>query len=250
MDPGSRLRPVAGPWALSVLQTHWSVRDLETWFPLAVGSTDLDPSALITAGMLSDLEPWIDAAAAQRRLGFAWTGDVNECSGTHRREAFAWLRGEVERETALFALALGCDLTRLQLHFRSSWPVLSQADETVSSHTHHGANLSAVYYISVPEGPGGTLVFENVGAPNSLGPEFGEPGTALTGEANPLNLREACYPPRAGRLLLFPARQPHAVRAHGADALRVSITFDIALVDRDAKPHPADEPIDALDLFR
>lgn len=223
--------------------------DLETWFPLAIGSTDLNPSAAVTAGMLADLEPWISAAAAQHRPRFAWTGDVNDCSEIHRREAFSWLRAEVEREAALFALALGCDLTRLQLHFQSSWPVLSQAEEAVSSHSHHGASLSAVYYVSVPEGPGGTLVFDNIGAPNSLGAEFGEPGTALTREANPLNLSEACYPPRAGRLLVFPARQPHAVRAHGADALRVSITFDIGLADRDAKRRLGDEPLDALDLF-
>jgi len=213
--------------------------DLETWFPLAVGSSDLNASSEVTALMLADLEPEIAAAAAQRRLGFAWTGDVNECGQLHERPAFAWLRAEVAREAANFARALGCDLDRLQLHFQSSWPVLSEPEETVASHAHLGAALSAVYYLSVPEGPGGTLVFENVGVPNSLGAEFGEPGTALTHAANPLNLLEACYTPRAGRLLVFPARQPHAVRAHQADALRVSITFDLALLPRES-PRPTD----------
>ena len=205
---------------------------LETWFPLAIGSTDLDPSPAITAGMLADLEPEIAAAAAQRRLGFAWTGDVNECGQIHQRTAFAWLGDEVTREAAAFALALGCDLERLQVEVQSSWPVLSEPEETVAPHAHLGASLSAVYYLSVPEGLGGTLVFENVGVPNSLGAEFGEPGTPLTREANPLNLREACYAPRAGRLLVFPARQTHAVRAHQAEALRISITFDLVLVPR------------------
>lgn len=206
--------------------------DLETWFPLAVGSADLAPSPDQTAAMLADLAPEIAAAAAQHRHDFAWTGDVNDCSQIHERPAFAWLRGEVAREASAFASALGCDLDRLELRFHSSWPVLSEPHETVASHTHAGASLSAVYYLSVPGGHGGTLVFENVGLPNSLGPEFGEPGTPLTREANPLNLREACYAPREGRLLVFPARQPHAVRAHEGEALRISITFDLVLANR------------------
>lgn len=53
---------------------------------------------------------------------------------------------------------------------------------------------------------------------------------------------ESPPPPRPNR--------SHALRPHGADALRVSITFDIALVDRDAKPRLGGEPLDALDLFR
>jgi uncharacterized protein (TIGR02466 family) len=208
--------------------------DLETWFPLAVGSADLAPSPEQTAAMLSDLQPEIAAAAIQRRLGFAWTGDVNECGQVHERAAFVWLRAEVAREATSFAQALGCDLKQLRVEVQSSWPVLSEPHETVASHTHLGAQLSAVYYLSVPEGHGGTLVFENVGLPNSLGAEFGEPGTPLTRAANPLNLREANYTPREGRLLLFPARQPHAVRAHEGETLRISITFDLVLVPVDA----------------
>lgn len=207
---------------------------IETWFPLAVGQCDLAPTAATTAGMLADLEPWVAAAAAQRRLSYAWTGDVNGFADLHRRPAFAWLRAQVEREVRAFALALGSDGSRASLYFQASWPVLSRGREAVASHTHRTASLSAVYYLVVPAGPGGTLVFENVSSPNALGPGFGEPGTAPLGPVNPLNETEACYAPQAGRLLVFPARQPHSVRPHGADALRVSITFDIALVAREA----------------
>jgi uncharacterized protein (TIGR02466 family) len=211
---------------------------IETWFPLAVATCDLAPTAAVTAGMLAALAPSIAAAAVQRRLGSAWTGDVNGCSDLHRREPFAWLRREVEREALEFVVALGGDASRLRLHFQGSWPVLSQSEESVSSHTHMTASLSAVYYLKVPDGVGGTLVFENLSSPNALGPDFGQSGTAVTRESNPLNVREACYQPREGRLVLFPARQPHAVRPHGAHDLRVSITFDIAVVPRDAKARP------------
>ena len=202
---------------------------IQTWFPLAVASVDLEPSPTTRTEMLAALGPWIAAAQAQRRLDFAWTGDVNGCVDLHNQVPFAWLRGGVERQARAFLSALGCDLPRLSPHFLGSWPVLSSGQESVASHTHAGASLSAVYYLQVPEGPGGTLVFENVGNPNSLGAEFGEAGTPTTRASNPYNLQETCYEPREGRLLLFSARQPHAVRAHGGESLRISITFDIGL---------------------
>ena len=92
-------------------------------------------------------------------------------------------------------------------------------------------------------------MFENVGNPNSLGADFGEAGTATTREANPFNVQEACYEPREGQLLLFPARQPHAVRPHGADALRISITFDIGLGAAPAQRAPSAPAQRAGDLF-
>ncbi|MGE0708802.1 MAG: TIGR02466 family protein [Planctomycetota bacterium] len=185
--------------------------------------------------MLADLGPSIAAAAGQRRLRFAWTGDVNGSDDLHRRAAFAWLRGEVEREARAFLAALGCELPRLQLYFQSSWAVLSTAAEVVAEHSHPQANLSAVYYLQIPAGDGGELVFENVSQPNALGPDLDRPDLV---RPNALNARQACYQPREGRLLLFSSRQPHHVRAHGADELRVSITFDLAVAPRETADDP------------
>lgn len=224
---------------------------IDQWFPLAVATCDLAPTAATTAAMIDALQPAIAAAGVQKRLGFAWTGDVNECNDIHRWPAFAWLRSQVEREALEFIVALGCDASRVRLYFQGSWPVLSTAREAVSSHTHMTASLSAVYYLKIPQGAGGTLVFENLGSPNALGAGFGEPGTAMTRESNPLNLQEACYAPKEGCMHLFSARQPHAVRPHGTDELRVSITFDIAIVARDPKQDPSlIRAEDSWDAFR
>jgi uncharacterized protein (TIGR02466 family) len=179
--------------------------------------------------MLDELRPEIAAAARQRRPSFAWTGDVNGSSDLHQRASFTWLRRSVEREALAFVSALGGDLSRLQLYFQSSWAVLSTASEVVALHSHMQASLSAVYYLQVPAGTGGSLVFANVSNPNGLGPWLNAPGLVST---NPLNAREACYQPREGRLLLFSARQPHSVRAHGTDELRIAITFDVAVAPR------------------
>lgn len=179
--------------------------------------------------MLADLESSVAQAAAQRRPGVAWTGDVNEDGALHRRPAFAWLCAEVAREARAFAGALGCEVSRLRFSYLQTWAVLCGAGEAVASHTHRGASLSAVYYLQVPQGAGGELVFECLSQPNWLGPGFGEPGSALAQGANAFNRREARYPPREGQLLLFPAQAPHAVEPHQGSELRISITFDLGI---------------------
>lgn len=216
--------------------------EIHTWFPLAVATHDLAPPPASKADMLAELAPFVAQAEQQQRPDFAWTGDVNGCGDLHRRPAFAWLRGEVERDVRAFVLALGGGKPHERLWFQASWPVLSLAAETVASHTHLTASVSAVYYLEVPAGSGGTLVFENWGRSNALAPGFGEAGDPNTAAPNALNATEACYAPQEGRLVLFPARQPHFVRAHGAAELRIAITFDIGLT-----PHGPDRPDPAPD---
>lgn len=209
---------------------------IDPWFPLAVASCELSPSAAAREAMLAALAPSVAQAAAQRRPGVAWTGDVNEAGALHRRPAFAWLCGEVAREARAFAQQLGCDLSALRCSFLQTWAVLCSAGEAVASHTHRGASLSAVYYLQVPAGAGGELVFESLSQPNWLGPGCGEEGSPLSRTRTPFNLREARYPPQEGRLLLFPAQAPHAVEPHQGSALRISITFDLGLAPLDDEP--------------
>ncbi|HBP18911.1 MAG TPA: hypothetical protein DEA08_14135 [Planctomycetes bacterium] len=142
--------------------------NVDAWFPLAVASRELEVSAEARAAMLADLAPSVAQAAAQRRPGVAWTGDVNEAGGLHRRPAFAWLCGEIAREARAFAAVLGCEVERLRFSYLQTWAVLCGPGEAVASHTHRGASLSAVYYLQVPEGAGGELVFECLSQPNWL----------------------------------------------------------------------------------
>lgn len=192
--------------------------------------------------MLADLAPSVARAAAQRRPKVAWTGDVNEEEALHRRPAFQWLSAEVAREARAFATSLGCDPGRLRFSYLQTWAVLCSPGEAVASHTHRGASLSAVYYLQVPEGAGGALLFESMSQPNWLGPGFGEVGSALTREVNAFNRTEARYQPREDQLLLFPAQAPHAVEPHQGAELRISITFDLGIT-------PLEEGSDAGDAF-
>lgn len=206
--------------------------EIETWFPLAVGIRDLRAPPGVTSAMRAALAPWCEAAAAQRRLGMAWTGDANGCQDLHAQGAFAWLREEVERGALAYLEALGCDLARVWPEFQASWPVVSSPGEVVTSHTHHSASLSVVYYLCVPPGSGGELVFENVCQPNRLGLGPERVDSPLAASLGPLNAREARYAPREQRLLLFAARQPHRVLAHQGPGVRISLTFDVGLAAR------------------
>lgn len=207
--------------------------DIQTWFPLAVATTDLSPSPSAKVAMLSEIEPYISESEFQFRHGFAWTGDVNDCMDIHLRESFSWLRERVEEETRKYVMALGADMERLQLYFQSSWPVLSRASETVSSHTHMTASLSAVYYLKIPAGLGGALIFENTQSPNAI--IIGSEAMDLEPGIHKLSARDAQYHPQEGQLIIFPARQSHSVTAHQNDQVRVAITFDIALIRRSTK---------------
>lgn len=204
--------------------------DIRTWFPLAIATTELSPPVEVTNAMLTELEPYISESEFQFRHGFAWTGDVNDCMDLHIRASFSWLRRRVEEETHKYVLALGGDMTRLQLYFQSSWPVLSRSAETVSPHTHMTASLSAVYYLKIPAGTGGTLIFENTQSPNGI--VIGAQDMDLQPGSHSLSARDAKYKPREGRLIIFPARQSHSVKAHKNAQLRIAITFDIALIRR------------------
>lgn len=202
--------------------------DIKTWFPLAVASAELMPELADTEAMLRELQPFIAEAERESRL-YAWTGDVNGCSDLHIRPAFQWLRGRVEEQVGQFIQALGFDTERVRPYFQSSWPVISNATEAVASHTHMSASLSVVYYLKIPPGDGGTLIFENVGRPNAI--VIGSSAENSLQTQNELNRNEALYKPKAGQLLIFPSRQPHKVKPHRSSELRVSITFDVALLE-------------------
>ncbi|MFT4929236.1 MAG: hypothetical protein ACI8WB_005367 [Phenylobacterium sp.] len=60
-------------------------------------------------------------------------------------------------------------------------------------------------------------------------------------EINPLNQQQISYQPTEGRLLLFPAKQPHGVAANQTDEMRISISFDFIMTARADKDWSEDE---------
>ncbi|NEP19537.1 MAG: hypothetical protein F6J97_22035, partial [Leptolyngbya sp. SIO4C1] len=121
---------------------------------------------------------------------------------------------------------------QLDLYIQRAWPVVARHQQEVGSHCHNTAHVSAVYYIAVPESDSdesGCLVFFDDTRPNEVSPGLGSENTDIIATWNYLNQDQVVYPPAAGRLLIFPAKQRHAVTLNHTEGLRVSLSFDIVL---------------------
>ena len=60
-------------------------------------------------------------------------------------------------------------------------------------------------------------------------------------EYNKFNFQQTNYDPIEGRLLIFPAKQPHDVTANETDDDRISISFDLILVAKNTKDKTSQE---------
>jgi uncharacterized protein (TIGR02466 family) len=124
------------------------------------------------------------------------------------------------------------DLSKVDLYIQRAWPIVSRTEQEVGSHCHNTAHISAVYYIKVPaEGTydPGRLVFFNDARVNEVSPGLGSENTDIVDDDNYLNQLHSDYVPVEGRLVMFPAKQRHAVTMNETEELRVSLSFDIVL---------------------
>ncbi|MEO1403418.1 MAG: TIGR02466 family protein [Cyanobacteria bacterium J06635_1] len=206
---------------------------LDTWFPLAIYYDDL-PNAPQHKTHLLQAALNLEQACQERRNfpDMAWTGDLHGVERIHTDPRFAWIVEQVELHTLTYLQALGLDLSKVELYIQRAWPVVSRHQQEVGAHCHNTAHISAVYYIEVPQSgtdEAGCLVFFDDTRPNEVSPGLGSENTDIIAEWNYLNQDQAVYLPTEGRLLLFPAKQRHAVMINHTEAKRVSLSFDIVL---------------------
>jgi uncharacterized protein (TIGR02466 family) len=213
---------------------------IETHFPLGIYIEDLSQAEQHQADLLQavwDLES--NEAEKHNFEGRAWTGDIHGVGAIHQDPRFGWLVGQVEQHTQQYLRELGLALEGVSLYIQRAWPVISRYGEEVGPHSHLTAHVSAVYYVSVPysgSDESGCLVFLNDSRQNEVSPGLGLENTELFTEWNGLNQDQVAYAPTEGRLIIFPAKQRHAVATNETPEARVSISFDILLT---AKPGAA-----------
>ncbi len=206
---------------------------IETWFPLALYLEDLWESADHQQSLL-DAVLALEQQSGERRAypEMAWTGDLHRISQIHTDPRFGWICAQVEAHTQIYLQELGVDLGQVDLYFQRSWPIVSRKGQAVGIHRHPTAHISAVYYIAVPDGQSedpGSLVFFDDARVNEICPGLGSENTQVIAEWTDLNLLQVVYPPVAGRLVIFPAKQRHEVTINTSDQIRVSLSFDIAV---------------------
>jgi uncharacterized protein (TIGR02466 family) len=206
---------------------------IETWFPLAIYHDDLADAALYQQDLVAAvLELERDGAERRNYPEMAWTGDLHGVAQIHTNPRFRWIVGQVERHTHIYLQELGVDLSKVDLYIQRAWPIVSRTEQEVGSHCHNTAHISAVYYIKVPVADTydpGRLVFFDDARVNEVCPGLGSENTDIVAEDNYFNQLQIVYEPVEGRLLLFPAKQRHAVTMNETDELRVSLSFDIVL---------------------
>ncbi|MCY6492558.1 TIGR02466 family protein [Leptolyngbya sp. GGD] len=206
---------------------------IETWFPLAIYYDDL-PDASEHQQALLDAVMQLEHQGAEPRNypEMAWTGDLHGVEQIHTYPAFSWIVKQVELHVATYLQEVGVDLSKVDLYIQRAWPIISRPDQGVGAHCHNTAHVSAVYYIKVPTGEmsdPGSLVFFNDARVNEVSPGLGSENTDIVDADNYLNQLDTAYAPVEGRLIIFPAKQRHAVTMNETDEVRVSLSFDIVL---------------------
>lgn len=208
---------------------------VDKWFPLAIYYADL-PGAknqnVALKEVILQLKNAADAEPVDPNLP-AWTGDVNGVGQIHSDPRFAWLVGQVEQHCIEYLRILGHDLNKISLYIQRGWPIVSQKGESVAVHAHHNANVSAVYYVDIPAGvdpsTAGVFVVHNKHGQNEVQTGIATKSTTAISDWNELNIKTAMYLPVPGRLLIFPAKQPHSVEPNQTDGVRISVSFDIVM---------------------
>lgn len=206
---------------------------LDTWFPLAIYHEDLPDAAQHQAALVEAILA-LEQAGYERRAfpDMAWTGDLHGVEQIHADPRFAWVVDQVETHTLIYLQELGLDLSRVELYIQRAWPVVSRHQQEVGAHCHNTANVSAVYYVAVPESgsdEAGCLTFFDDARPNEVSPGLGSENTDIIASWNYFNQDHALYLPTEGRLILFPAKQRHGVSVNHTEGLRISLSFDIVL---------------------
>lgn len=191
--------------------------------PLVVGTID-DPQ------MNADLEKAILA----RRAEHAGVRRSNIGGGWHSDTALLSWGGDAARRLAdqIIEMANGATARAAGNQARFSWRLegwanVSERGSANARHVHGGCYWSAVYYLRVDEGSGGSLILHDLRMPtlamhapylrfNNVQPE-----------------RDFRIKPEVGKLILFPSWLPHEVEPWDGDGLRISIAVNVTAVRAD-----------------
>lgn len=103
----------------------------------------------------------------------------------------------------------------------SIWANINKKGDYNSSHNHPACDMSGVYYVKVPAGDSGVLVFEDPRPSYVYGNRF------YVDRYTQGNMHGAT--PSEGTMFLFPSSLNHAVLSNNTDHDRISVSFNLVL---------------------
>lgn len=105
-------------------------------------------------------------------------------------------------------------------HVELAWLNINPPKSYNVKHLHPRSLFSGVYYISVPEGDSGNIVFEREPLMLSYLPNY------IVEYWNDMTSGTATYAPEEGKLLIFPSWLLHWVETNNTDHDRISLSFN------------------------
>lgn len=175
----------------------------------------LDSDMTVLNNYFQDI--YVRMSHSQSKSSFAYTGDINKLPNFFEDNQFSWLQHLVENQVLLYVRKYFISTFGFTIFHQKSWPVLFTNGQSVSSHCHNNAHLSAIFYVDCPvSSTGGDIIFSS---PFNCFPSI-----------NPLlqsklNLRLGIRP-FSNLLLIFPSTFLHEVTAYHGATPRFSISFD------------------------
>lgn len=207
---------------------------IEPWFPLAIYYADLEDATEHRDSLVSSILKLEEENGYKRRIAdnIAWTGDFHGVGAIHEDPQFAWIVKQIEAHIFLYLQELGIDLSKIDLYIQRAWPIVSRKTQAIPPHSHHNAHVSAVYYVSVPKDgtlKSGAFTIYNSASVNEIITGIADKHTNAIKKKNPFNYEEGYYAPKEGRVIIFPSKQRHGVKANQTDEVRISLSFDIII---------------------
>jgi len=141
-----------------------------------------------------------------------------------RAPAFADLVAQLDDQARIFAEALHWDLGTAQLKCDSLWVNILGEGGSHSGHIHPNSVISGTCYVAMPEGAG-RIKFEDPRLPMLMA------APALKSDAPEAAKRFHYVAPEAGDVMMWESWLRHEVMASQAEAPRMSVSFNYALVD-------------------
>ncbi len=178
---------------------------LDGWAPLGFHSNVLAGAETQRMALSQAIRESADPRLGSPARNDAWAGDHWDSVDLHHDGRLTWLCRSLSQEAWRYLEALGHDPEGLELHIARAWGVISQPGQSVPAHAHHESDLTAVYYVEVPD-RSGALRFLN---------------TASGGQT--------IVEPQNGQLVIFPSKQRHEVLKNAAELDRLSISFELTI---------------------
>ena len=107
------------------------------------------------------------------------------------------------------------------------WFNINMKGDTNSVHIHDNSFISGVYYLKAKVDQGNITFYK------SFYQDYITVSRAPIAEHNIINSPARTFPPKTGKLIMFPGSLPHGVERNNTDEERVSISFNTKIVRTD-----------------